>query len=118
LKAHGLESLLDRPRIKQILKQPHFDFMAIVKGAQAIITDGGGLQEDSYFLGIPTLVQRRRTERNEGLDSSAVLSRMDIALVRSWLKNHPDRSAFSSLRNSVSPSALVIDYLREHRYVL
>ena len=117
LKAHGLESLLERPRITQIPKQPYFDFMAIVKGAQAIITDGGGLQEDSYFLGIPTLVHRRRTERNEGLDSSAVLSGMDVAVVRSWLKDHPDRSAFSSLRDSVSPSALVIDYLREHRYV-
>jgi UDP-N-acetylglucosamine 2-epimerase (non-hydrolysing) len=118
VKAHGLESLLDHPHITQIPKQPYFDFMAIVKGSQAIITDGGGLQEDSYFLGIPTLVHRRRTERSEGLGSSAVLSGMDIAVVRSWLEDHPDRSAFAGLRDSISPSALIIDYLRDRGYIL
>jgi hypothetical protein len=47
-----------------------------------------------------------------------VLSGMDVAVVRSWLNDHPDRSAFLSFRDSVSPSGLVIDYLREHRYVV
>jgi UDP-N-acetylglucosamine 2-epimerase (non-hydrolysing) len=117
LRAFNLESLVDRPNITRIPKQPYFDFMAIVDGAQAIITDGGGLQEDGYFLGIPTLVHRRRTERSEGLGSSAVLSGMDLTVVRSWLQDHPARSALSSLRDGVSPSALVIDYLRQHRYV-
>jgi UDP-N-acetylglucosamine 2-epimerase (non-hydrolysing) len=42
---------------------PYIQFMNIVTGARLIITDSGGLQEETTYLGIPCLTLRENTER-------------------------------------------------------
>ncbi len=42
---------------------PYIDFMNIVLGARLVITDSGGLQEETTYLGIPCLTMRENTER-------------------------------------------------------
>ena len=42
---------------------PYIDFMNIVTGAAAVITDSGGLQEETTYLDIPCLTMRENTER-------------------------------------------------------
>ena len=42
---------------------PYIDFMNIVIGAALMITDSGGLQEETTYLGIPCLTMRENTER-------------------------------------------------------
>jgi UDP-N-acetylglucosamine 2-epimerase (non-hydrolysing) len=42
---------------------PYIDFMNIVTGASLAITDSGGLQEETTYLGIPCLTLRENTER-------------------------------------------------------
>ena len=42
---------------------PYIDFMNIVTGAALAITDSGGLQEETTYLGIPCLTMRENTER-------------------------------------------------------
>lgn len=42
---------------------PYIDFMNIVTGAGLAITDSGGLQEETTYLGIPCLTLRENTER-------------------------------------------------------
>jgi UDP-N-acetylglucosamine 2-epimerase (non-hydrolysing) len=37
--------------------------MNLVRGARAVITDSGGVQEESTYLGIPCLTLRENTER-------------------------------------------------------
>ena len=41
----------------------YIDFMALVSGANLVITDSGGLQEETTYLGIPCLTLRTTTER-------------------------------------------------------
>jgi UDP-N-acetylglucosamine 2-epimerase (non-hydrolysing) len=41
----------------------YIEFMALVRGASAVITDSGGVQEESTYLGIPCLTLRENTER-------------------------------------------------------
>lgn len=41
----------------------YIQFMNLVSGARAIITDSGGVQEESTYLGIPCLTLRENTER-------------------------------------------------------
>lgn len=42
---------------------PYIDFMNVVTGAKLVITDSGGLQEETTYLGIPCLTVRENTER-------------------------------------------------------
>ncbi|HXX74391.1 MAG TPA: UDP-N-acetylglucosamine 2-epimerase (non-hydrolyzing) [Nitrospiraceae bacterium] len=41
----------------------YLDFMALVAGAKIILTDSGGIQEETTALGIPCLTLRENTER-------------------------------------------------------
>jgi UDP-N-acetylglucosamine 2-epimerase (non-hydrolysing) len=59
--------LLDRlsaiDRIDLLEPISYIDFMNIVTGATLAITDSGGLQEETTYLGIPCLTLRENTER-------------------------------------------------------
>jgi UDP-N-acetylglucosamine 2-epimerase (non-hydrolysing) len=48
-----------------ILSEPlgYIQFMNLVRTARAVITDSGGVQEESTYLGIPCLTLRENTER-------------------------------------------------------
>lgn len=116
IKSYNFAYYLDHPLITIIPKQPYFDFMAIVKHSTYVITDGGGLQEDSYFLGIPVVVHRERTERQEGIGENAVLSKMDITVVEKFLANPPSKDAYSKTIHKISPSKIVTKYLSSKNY--
>jgi UDP-N-acetylglucosamine 2-epimerase (non-hydrolysing) len=45
--------------------QPYLDFNYLVKNAKAVITDSGGITEETTVLGIPCLTLRDSTERPE-----------------------------------------------------
>ncbi len=42
---------------------PYTDFMQLVRNATVVITDSGGIQEETTWLGVPCLTQRTSTER-------------------------------------------------------
>jgi UDP-N-acetylglucosamine 2-epimerase (non-hydrolysing) len=63
LKRGGLDTRLLRAGVKLIEPQPYVRFMSLVTGAAAAITDSGGLQEETTYLGIPCLTLRENTER-------------------------------------------------------
>ena len=48
-----------------ILTDPigYIDFLALIKNATLIVTDSGGIQEESTYLGIPCITVRDNTER-------------------------------------------------------
>ena len=43
--------------------KPYLEFLALEQGATVVITDSGGLQEETSFLGVPCLTLRETTER-------------------------------------------------------
>ena len=51
------------PNLKIIEPQGYIDFMCLQKNAKLIITDSGGIQEESSFFGVPCLTVRDNTER-------------------------------------------------------
>jgi UDP-N-acetylglucosamine 2-epimerase (non-hydrolysing) len=50
-------------------------FLHRAAGAACVLTDGGSNQEELAVLGVPTIVMRARTERQDGLGVSAVLEK-------------------------------------------
>ncbi len=51
------------PRITLTEPLGYIQFMNLVRTARAVITDSGGVQEESTYLGIPCLTLRENTER-------------------------------------------------------
>ena len=47
---------------------PYLEFMFLVRNAGAVITDSGGIQEETTYLGVPCLTLRENTERPETVD--------------------------------------------------
>ena len=58
-----LERLSAQPAVQLIEPQPYNAFMSLVVTARLIVTDSGGLQEETTYLGIPCLTLRDNTER-------------------------------------------------------
>ena len=42
---------------------PYIEFLALQRGATVVITDSGGIQEETTYLGVPCLTLRSNTER-------------------------------------------------------
>jgi len=61
----GLESLVapGQPDFVCVGPQPYIDTLSLVSGATVVLTDSGGLQEESSVLKVPCLTLRENTER-------------------------------------------------------
>jgi UDP-N-acetylglucosamine 2-epimerase (non-hydrolysing) len=65
---------------------PYLDFLALQKHAAVVITDSGGIQEETTFLGVPCLTVRENTERPVTITiGTNVLVGRDTALLASEL---------------------------------
>lgn len=59
-------------RIRLIPPQDYLPFVHLMRRANIILTDSGGVQEEAPSLGKPVLVLRETTERPEAVDSGTV----------------------------------------------
>ena len=50
-------------RLRLMDPQPYLEFLALEQRAALVITDSGGIQEETTFLGVPCLTVRENTER-------------------------------------------------------
>lgn len=51
------------PRVRLLEPLGYVEFVAAVRGAAAVVTDSGGVQEETTILGVPCLTLRPNTER-------------------------------------------------------
>jgi UDP-N-acetylglucosamine 2-epimerase (non-hydrolysing) len=64
LEAFGLQATIgSAPRLRCIEPLGYLDFLCLTSQAKVIVTDSGGLQEESTALGVPCLTMRTNTER-------------------------------------------------------
>ncbi|HSE07175.1 MAG TPA: UDP-N-acetylglucosamine 2-epimerase (non-hydrolyzing) [Nocardioidaceae bacterium] len=55
--------LLDHPHVHPLEPLGYLEFISLVRGSELVITDSGGVQEETTVLGIPCLTLRPNTER-------------------------------------------------------
>ena len=63
LKESGLGAVLSGAGVRLVEPMPYVRFMSLVAGARAVVTDSGGIQEETTYLGIPCFTLRENTER-------------------------------------------------------
>lgn len=108
-----ISGLLDRlranPNIEFRPRYGYFQFISLLKHAMFVVTDGGSNQEECAYLGKPTLLLRKATERKEGLEEHCVLSRYDPAVIDAFIAN--DFAKDNAMpKNASSPSAIITEY--------
>jgi UDP-N-acetylglucosamine 2-epimerase (non-hydrolysing) len=80
----GLQAVLDPARVAVLPPQGYLEMQGLMGGATLVLTDSGGLQEETTALGVPCLTLRENTERPItveqgtntliGLDGAALLA--------------------------------------------
>jgi len=83
-----LEFLIQHPHV--ILTEPlgYLTFLALEKRATVVITDSGGIQEETTFLGVPCLTLRNNTERPVTVSlGTNILVGSDLARLEHEVKN-------------------------------
>ncbi|HSW26310.1 MAG TPA: UDP-N-acetylglucosamine 2-epimerase (non-hydrolyzing) [Burkholderiaceae bacterium] len=59
----GLGALLDPAAVAILPPQGYLEMVGLMAGARLVLTDSGGLQEETTALGVPCLTMRENTER-------------------------------------------------------
>lgn len=101
------------------------DFVGVMKHAALILSDSGGVQEEAPSLGVPVLVLRERTERQEAVQAgTARLVGTDPALIADagseLLTDNAARQRMVGVRNPFGDgqaSVRIARALAEHRPV-
>ena len=73
--------LLDHPGIRVVDPLGYVEFLGLVRGADAVVTDSGGVQEETTVLGVPCLTLRPNTERPVTIThgTNRLVTREDLA---------------------------------------
>ncbi len=114
LKKYGLYDRLDAsPAVALRSRMPYTDFLELMNGARAVISDGGSNQEELSYLGVPTILLRERSERPDGLGENIVLR----SEIRCSLAEFAETRALDALRrksrifDAVQPSRASVEAL-------
>jgi UDP-N-acetylglucosamine 2-epimerase (non-hydrolysing) len=106
----GLASLLESSGLQRIPRLPFLQFVPVMRRSAFMFTDSGGNQEECFYLDVPCLVHRKRTERREGLGENVVLSGYDMGRARYFLED-PQRFHRKTDLPDASPSSVIVQDL-------
>jgi UDP-N-acetylglucosamine 2-epimerase (non-hydrolysing) len=80
-----------------------------------VVTDSGGSQEECFYLDLPCLVHRVRTERREGIGENAVLSGLSIEVLQDFLGD-PSRFRRTTVLPLSSPTDVIVADLQRRGF--
>ncbi len=94
-----LEGVEEEGRVRFVEPLGYLDFLRLYSGARLVLTDSGGIQEETTALGIPCLTLRENTERPVtvelgtnrvvGTDPARIVSEAEAALTQDGQKEPP-----------------------------
>lgn len=106
------ERLKKHPNIELHQRYSYTRFVGLLSSARFLITDGGSNQEECSYLGVPCLVMRKATEREEGLGQNAVLSAYDPQVIARFFENIEHYRRPVQIPDS-SPCKIIVDALKD-----
>lgn len=106
-----LGELQNKENIILLDRTEYFDFMKLLQYSDFVITDGGSNQEELYYMGKPTLILRKATERPEGIGGNAILYGGDLSSIDMFLENYKDYRK-TPISPTVLPSEIICRKLK------
>ncbi len=99
------EQLGSLPRVKLIAPQDYLPFVHLMRRADVILTDSGGVQEEAPSLGKPVLVMRDTTERPEAIEAGTVrlVGTDNDLIVREVARLLDDGDAYDAMARAHNP---------------
>lgn len=90
--------------------QPYVTFINLISEAEYIVTDGGSIQEECYYLNKPCMVLRSNTERIEGLGENIFHAQFDKSQINRFFDILPTLKR-KKINDELSPSGIIIEHL-------
>lgn len=105
-----LGAIENNDNIQIVGRLPYLEFIGLLSGSEFIATDGGGNQQEAYYLGKPCLILRNVTEGSEGFDHNMVLSKNEISVIRNFFSDYQQYDK-PLIRPEIRPSEIIVDVL-------
>lgn len=90
----------------------HVQFIHLINRSEFVITDGGSIQEECYYLNKLCLLLRNYTERMEGIGENVVVSKFSREKVERFLKTYKKFTRPPFTINS--PSEIIVEKIRQY----
>lgn len=111
--------LKGQDRIYLVEPLDYLPFVHLLKKADIVLTDSGGIQEEGPSLGKPVLVMREVTERPEAVEAGTAMlvGNTYDGIVENVQRLLDDESAYAAMANAVNPygdgkaSVRIVDHL-------
>lgn len=83
-----LDVLAATPGLHLVEPLGYFDFIGLVEPCRVVVTDSGGIQEETTYLGVPCLTMRENSERPSTISlGTNLLVGSDLGRLRAELEN-------------------------------
>jgi UDP-N-acetylglucosamine 2-epimerase (non-hydrolysing) len=120
----AMDCLDGHPRVQLLSPLDYGAFVGLMRSADLIMTDSGGIQEEAPSLDVPLLVLRESTERPEGVAAGVarLVGHDPETIVRSALELLDDESVRARMCSTRNPygdgqaCGRIVSSLRNHTY--
>lgn len=92
----------------------HDQFIKELKKSKIVITDGGSVQEECFYLGITTIVWRNTTERPYAMNKNMFISNYDIESSYNFCINQSNID-ISNINLKLNPSEEIYNFLVKNK---
>jgi UDP-N-acetylglucosamine 2-epimerase (non-hydrolysing) len=123
----GLLDELEKNKIIMLIDPVgYLDFLSLLMNCRFVITDSGGIQEESSILHVPCLTLRDNTERPESIKcGSNILTGIEPKIVLSYAKKlMEDKRLYNKMKKARNPfgdgrsGKRIVNLLRTHKFTL
>ena len=104
------------PSIKLYDLIEHKDFIFKLKKSKIVVTDGGSIQEECFYLGSTTVIWRKKTERPYAMNKNMFISNFDINKSFDFIMDNLDKK-YTPKSLETSPSVEIYNFLQQNNLI-